>query len=175
MTQGIDNPTAADAGAISAVAEASFRATFGHLYPPHELDEFLTEWMPPAKVAAQIEGGEIIYRVVRDDAGVVSGYIKLGPVDFDLPASEPDTVDALELHQLYLAQAAQGTGAAARLMDWCLEEARSRGAKRLYLSVFIDNIRAQRFYARYGFYEVGKLGFRVGNTVDDDRIWRCDL
>ena len=36
-------------------------------------------------------------------------------------------------------------------MDWALDEARRRGARQLYLSVFIDNHRARRFYERYGF------------------------
>ena len=43
------------------------------------------------------------------------------------------------------------------------------------LSVYHDNMRAQRFYARYGLREVGRNLFAVGSTVDDDRIWSVDL
>lgn len=175
MTLTLAIPSATDAEAISAAAETSFKATFAHLYPPEDLASFLTGWMPPQKVAAQITDPEWAIRVVRDAAGAVAGYIKLGPVDFDLPEGEPDPADSIELHQLYLLPAAQGSGAATLLMDWALAEARARGKARVYLSVYIDNIRAQRFYARYGFHEIGKNAFRVGNTIDDDRIWRCDL
>ena len=35
--------------------------------------------------------------------------------------------------------------------------------------------RARRFYERYGFEEVGKYVFMVGNHADDDRIMRLTL
>ena len=166
--------THADANAISEVAETTFKATFAHLYPPEDLATFLENWMPPHKVAAQIADPDWMLRVIRNESGDIIGYIKLGPVDFDLPEGQ-EAEDAIELHQLYLLPAAHGSGAAADMMDWAMTEARARGAKRLFLSVYIDNLRAQRFYVRYGFYEVGKNPFHVGNIVDDDRIWRCDL
>ena len=67
------------------------------------------------------------------------------------------------------------TRAAQALMGWALDWARTAGYARIYLSVFIDNHRAKAFYRRYGFAEVGRNPFRVGTTIDDDRIWRLDL
>jgi RimJ/RimL family protein N-acetyltransferase len=60
-------------------------------------------------------------------------------------------------------------------MDWVLAEARRQGAEQLYLSVFTDNIRAQRFYARYGFEPVGTYAFMVGTHADEDIIMRARL
>ena len=31
------------------------------------------------------------------------------------------------------------------------------------------------FYRRYGFVDIGRNPFRVGNHIDEDRIWRLDL
>ena len=59
-------------------------------------------------------------------------------------------------------------------MDWGIAWARER-ASILYLSVFVENDRAQAFYRRYGFVDVGRNAFRVGNHVDEDRIFRLDL
>ena len=69
----------------------------------------------------------------------------------------------------------QGAGVAAALMEWALKLARRRRAPRLVLSVYSDNLRAQRFYARYGLREVGRAPFPVGATIDDDRIWSLNL
>ncbi|MEI9927299.1 MAG: GNAT family N-acetyltransferase [Sphingomonas sp.] len=69
----------------------------------------------------------------------------------------------------------RAAGVAAPLMDWVLATARARGYARIVLSVFVDNLRAQRFYARYGFAEVGRYRFAVGEHLDDDRIWARDL
>jgi RimJ/RimL family protein N-acetyltransferase len=60
-------------------------------------------------------------------------------------------------------------------MDWVIGEARARGAQELYLSVFTDNHRARRFYARYGFEEVGPYQFMVGTHADNDIILRLPL
>ena len=61
------------------------------------------------------------------------------------------------------------------MMDWVLAEARGRGADEIFLSVFIDNIRAQRFYDRYGFEAVGRYDFMVGTHADEDIVMRLAL
>ena len=163
----------ADAVAIAAFANGSFTHTFGHIYDPADLSLFLAEWNPPDRVRAQITSDDHDIGLVRDRAGAILGYIKMGPVDFELPADQP-TDSAVELHQLYVAEAAKGTGVAAALMDWGIAWARER-ASILYLSVFVENDRAQAFYRRYGFVDVGRNAFRVGNHIDEDRFFRLDL
>jgi len=165
--------TSDDAEAIATFATESFTHTFGHIYDPADLATFLESWNPPARVRGQIAAADHDIAFVRDAAGAIIGYIKMGPVDFDLPPEQP-TDDAVELHQLYVAEAAKGTGVAAALMDWGVAWARQR-ASILYLSVFTDNHRAQAFYRRYGFSDVGRNAFRVGNHIDEDRFYRLDL
>ncbi|MBJ7440093.1 MAG: GNAT family N-acetyltransferase [Sphingopyxis sp.] len=162
-----------DAEAISTFATQSFTHTFGHIYDPTDLATFLATWNPPERVRAQIAASDHDIGLVRDAAGAILGYIKMGPVDFDLPPEQP-TDDAVELHQIYVAEAAKGTGVAVVLTDWGIAWARER-ASILYLSVFTENARAQAFYRRYGFYDVGRNAFRVGNHIDEDRFYRLDL
>ena len=57
-------------------------------------------------------------------------------------------------------------------MDWALEEAARRGAEEMYLTVYVDNLRARRFYDRYGFESVGRYDFMVGKQADEDIIMR---
>ncbi|WP_137752688.1 GNAT family N-acetyltransferase [Sphingopyxis sp. L1A2A] len=165
--------TPGDAEAIAAFANGSFTHTFGHIYDPADLATFLADWNPPARVRAQLADPGYAIALVRDEAAAILGYIKMGPVDFDLPTEQP-TGDAVELHQLYVADAAKGTGVAVALMEWGIAWARAR-ASILYLTVFTENDRAQAFYRRYGFYDVGRNEFRVGNHVDEDRFFRLDL
>lgn len=165
--------TPADAEALSCFAEASFTDTFGHIYDPVDLATFLADWNPPDKLSAQIADPAWTVALVRGNNDAILGFAKLGPIDFNVPDGHP-TNSATELHQLYVAPEAKGTGVAAALMDWGIGWARDR-AEILYLSVFTENPRAQAFYRRYGFIDIGRNPFRVGNHIDEDRIWRLDL
>jgi len=69
----------------------------------------------------------------------------------------------------------RGAGVAHALMEWTMEEARVRGAREIYLTVYTDNHRARRFYERYGFQEVGPYKFMVGEQADEDIIMRAQV
>ena len=99
-------------------------------------------------------------------------------VDAFLEQVGPDATSSLltaELRQLYVLQPWHGTEVARTLMEWVLAEARARGAEQIFLSVFIDNHRARRFYERYGFEAVGTYAFMVGTHADEDIIMRAVL
>ncbi len=162
-----------DVGDLTLFASEAFTHAFGHIYHPEDLSTFLAGWNPPERLRAQIADPAFDIALARDDAGMIAGFIKMGPIEFDLPDDQPGD-DANELHQLYVSEAAKGTGIAAALMDWGIEWARERGSI-LYLSVFTENERAQAFYRRYGFVDVGRNAFRVGNHIDEDRFFRLDL
>ncbi|MCC7395401.1 MAG: GNAT family N-acetyltransferase [Sphingomonadaceae bacterium] len=168
-------PSIADADELAAMAARAWTETFAHMYSATDLAAHLQVWMPPARCAAEIANPAVWpIRLWRDDAGI-SGYIKLGPIDFPLPEDYGDASDSIELHHFYLLERAKGSGAADALMAWALDEARARGKARILLSVFVENHRAQRFYARHGFAEIGKNPYRVGDQIDDDRIWMAAL
>lgn len=161
--------TEADAALLADIGTRSFIETFGHLYTPENLEAFL-ENHSVASWREQLSGSDFSVRIV-EDGGVAAAFAKVGP------PSLPFKTDAraIELRQFYVLKPWQGAGLAPEMMDWVLNEARRRGAEELYLSVFIDNHRAQRFYRRYGFEDVGRYDFMVGTHADEDIIMRLKL
>jgi diamine N-acetyltransferase len=160
-----------DGVALAAMAGRSFAETFGHLYPPATLEAFLIEAFGPMGLPAQI--GDPGYRIrVAIDGAQIAGFAKLGPCGLPTP---PVPHGAGELKQLYCDSAYHGRGIAQELMQWAIDTVRADGATHLVLSVFSENIRAQRFYARYGMAEIGAHPFKVGDQMDDDRIWSVAL
>lgn len=161
--------TAADLPAIDALFRESFVATFGHLYVPEDLAAFLGQFTLEAWTR-EFHSADHRFRIAEDEQGL-TGYAKIG--DLTLPAqTEAKTV---ELRQLYLTERAKGNGTAQALMDWVLDTARERGAGELWLSVYVDNHRARRFYERYGFETQGLYAFKVGNHLDEDHLMRLKL
>jgi ribosomal protein S18 acetylase RimI-like enzyme len=158
-----------DGSKIAILFRASFIATFGHLYAKEDLDAFL-EGVTADAFQDELASPEFKFRLA-ESSGVLAGFAKLGPDN--LPGEAlPGTI---ELYQLYVLEPWHGSGIARELMDWAIAEARRQGACYLTLTVYIDNHRARRFYERYGFEEVGKYVFMVGNHADDDRIMRLTL
>lgn len=161
--------TISDLGAIDRVFRQSFCETFAHLYDPEDLAAFLGQFTPEAW-EAELSNPAFAFQV-GELGGAIAGYAKLGPNKLPHVGGE----DILELKQLYLLQPAHGTGMAQALMRWTLDEARRRGARRLALSVWSENWRAQAFYRRFGFTDRGPVSFMVGNHADEDRVWECQL
>ena len=144
----------------------SFIETFGHLYRPSDLQEFL-DGNSPEKWDRNLTDPEVAIHVADDD-GALAGFVELAPKKLPYDTEAP----ALELRRLYLRSSAHGRGVADRLMLWALQEAARRGAEELILSVYVDNHRARRFYERYGFEAVGRYDFMVGSHADEDLILR---
>jgi len=161
--------TTADAAAIAELARATFVATFGHLYAPADLASFLDVHTAPRWQVILASGSEV--RLAESGGGLI-GYARIDKRS--MPYDPGDRVP-VELRQLYVRDDWHGTGIAVTLMDWVIAAARARGADDLWLSVFVDNQRARRFYARYGFVEVMPYRFVVGNHVDNDIICRLAL
>jgi GNAT superfamily N-acetyltransferase len=160
--------TEADAGALAELFRESFCATFGHLYTPANLATFLAGHGPEQWVE-QLRDEAIPVRIAESD-GLV-GLAKLGPLKLPVETEAP----AMELRQIYVLHRMHGAGVGVQLMDWAIAEARRRGAAELYLSVYTDNFRAQRFYEKYGFVAVGPYVFMVGDHADEDIIMKLVL
>lgn len=159
----------ADAEALAALGRRSFTETFGHLYKHEDLAAFLAAHTTEAW-QAQLADRSFAIRLGEAD-GVPAAYLKLGPASLPFKATRP----FIELRQLYVLEPWQGSGAAHELMRWAMAEAKARGAKDVYLSVFTDNHRARRFYERYGFSFVQTYAFMVGSHADEDHIMRLAL
>jgi len=161
--------TPGDAATLDRIFDTSFCDTFGHLYRPEDLNAFLSssgveDW------EADLRDPIYAFSIGEVD-GVPVGYAKVGPLKLPVETDRP----AILLDQLYILKEHHGVGIAHALMDWVLEEAARRGAEEMYLTVYVDNHRARRFYDRYGFEAVGRYDFMVGNHADEDIIMRKRL
>jgi len=163
--------TDADAPALAAFGAKTFVETFGHLYPPEDKEFFIGNRFSLERTLADIrDPARVITLVYRGDD--LAAFLDCGSLTLPVEAPEPS---ALELYRLYLDETQKGTGLAHRLMEIALEWARSKDAAAFYLGVWSQNERAKRLYSKYGFEIVGAYHFKVGNTLDDERIMRLAL
>jgi len=165
--------TAADAAALSALARETFVETFvsgfALPYAADDLAAFLEASYAPSAVAAWVADADAqVLVAARADGGDLVGYAHVGANS--LPQPEARAGDG-ELKRLYVRRGLQGSGLGRRLMDTAMALLLARDAARvIYVGVWSGNLKAQAFYARYGFALCGAYKFAVGNTLDDERI-----
>ena len=164
--------TLADAPALAELGAETFIASFGHLYTPEDLANFLAEVHSPEAVAGEIAGQDCTHRLVEDDGKLVA-FCKLRyPTKF---GDYTNARDPIELGQLYALPTHTGHGIGAKLMDWALDHARRGGHDAILLSVYADNLGAQRFYQRYGFAKIADITFKVGDHYDPEYLYELKL
>lgn len=158
--------TADDAVALAAFWRDCFCATFANLYRQDDLAAFLEASYTPAQQYAEILDTAAEHRLAFANGALV-GACQIGKLGLPI---DPGPAHALELKRLYLDADVKGAGVGQALMDWAVARAQSRSATHLYLGVWRENHRAQRFYARNGFVKVGEYQFPVGAHMDDEDI-----
>jgi diamine N-acetyltransferase len=158
----------ADAATLAALGAETFAQTFGHLYPPADLQAFLTEAYSLERTRADLADRAKASWLAEADGQAV-GFALAGPCA--LP--HPQVTGACgELKRLYLLNAWQNGGLGAGLFDEALAWLQSQGPRTVWIGVWSENHGAQRFYARRGFEKVGEYGFAVGSIVDHEYIFR---
>ena len=160
--------TTEDAAALSKIAAATFVQTFGHLYPPADLQEFLAKTYAVENSRKQLADPAMgVWLAIVD--GEPAGFIVVGPCKLPVKNLEPT---AGEIQQLYVYSKYHNLHIGSRLMDTALDWLITTGRAPLYVGVWSENHGAQRLYGRYGFEKCGEYGFRVGQTVDHEFILR---
>ncbi|KAJ3304499.1 hypothetical protein HDV03_002708 [Kappamyces sp. JEL0829] len=164
---------ASDIPQLSELMILTFTETFGHLYPPKELEQFLLENYHESVLAEQLSSSVLLLSI-KD--GRLVGYCQLNK---NKPVPDADEIGqadgCMEIQRFYFHRDAHGTGLAQNMMNHCLELARKEGMTTLWLGVWENNLAALKFYKKFGFTQCGEKTFLVGSVVDRDLVFRLRL
>ncbi|MCE2902589.1 MAG: GNAT family N-acetyltransferase [Gemmatimonas sp.] len=163
--------TAADARALADLAARTFQDTFAADNDPAEMARHLASAYGEDQQGREIADATITTLLVDAD-GALAGYAQLrrGPPPAGVPREAP-----VELWRFYVDRAWHGRGVAQVLMQQVIEVARAAGAGTLWLGVWERNPRAQAFYRKSGFTDVGAHVFMLGTEAQTDRLFARPL
>src|SRR6218665_3754033 len=161
-----------DAGLLSLLGREAFVETFVKGFAIQYREEALATFF------AQAYTPEVYARAIADPSrrvwlaergGEAVAYATAGDNALPHPEARPGEG---ELKAFYVRREMHGSGLASRLMDTALAWLDREGGRRLWIGVWSGNVRAQRFYARYGFQKVGEYEYPVGRVRDREFILR---
>lgn len=155
-----------DAKALSQAGEATFRAAFGALNTPGNMDLHCRNNFGEPIQSAQIADPRMV-TLLAEDNRQLTGYAQLrwGEAPACVRARAPG-----EILRLYVVDDWHGKGVAQALMQACSGELARRGCDAVWLGVWERNPRAMAFYRKCGFLEVGDHVFLLGEDPQRDVI-----
>jgi GNAT superfamily N-acetyltransferase len=165
-----------DAGALHDLAAATFALACPPGTAQEAIDEFIAANFTERQFATWLaDPTRDIFLAVID--GEPAGYtllIEQEPTDDDVLASITSRPTS-ELSKFYVLAGHHGTGVAGELMAATVEAARDRGVASVWLGVNNENPKANRFYEKHGFMQVGTKHFVLGGKLEDDYVRELKL
>lgn len=155
-----------DVSALAALAESTFRETYGRFNTPADMDAYCLQHH-----AAEVIGKEIASRgvefIVCEHAAELIAFAQLvqNETTHHLLAEAP-----MEVHRFYVAAPWLGCGIAQSLMSDLKVRAQRCHADYLWLGVWEKNARALAFYKKCGFAVIGEQTFKLGEDIQGDLV-----
>ena len=157
-----------DAPILAKIGRQTFYDTFTDTCTPGDMDLFLEENFNLLQVQNELSNPDSFYFFAEVDGKPV-GYLQFMEDYSGLPLIKQ--WKALELKRLYVVNEYHGKGIAQKLMDLFLLFALQNKYEVVWLGVWENNFKAQKFYGKYGFVNSGHThDFPIGETPQTD-LW----
>jgi GNAT superfamily N-acetyltransferase len=169
----IRRATSDDAKSLTDLSYTTFWDAFAH-HPknaPDDLAHYMRQAFSVEQIADELNDPRAVF-LVAEIEGELAGYAKLvcDHIEPGISAEKP-----IELNRLYSQQKFLGQGVGQTLMDACFDLARENGFDTIWLGVWEYNPRAQRFYEKNGFKEVGSHTFVLGSDPQTDLLMQKEI
>ena len=160
-----------DAHLLSELGAQTFAETFIEDNTPENMAAYLATSFNLEKLTAELTDPLSIFFIAEVD-GHAAGYAKLhsGKALDGIEGQKP-----IELVRLYVSRKWLGRGVGQALMQRCIDEAQEKGFQTIWLGVWERNNRAQAFYRKWNFREVGEQIFQLGSDQQRDILMQRDL
>jgi GNAT superfamily N-acetyltransferase len=155
-----------DAKLLTDMGRKTFYDTFAEQNTPQDMELYLSATFSVEKQASEIQDPNSLFLILEVD-GIAVGFARL------MAYSTAECISAarpMELQRIYVQQGHIGKGAGAELMKAAIRETKERGFDCLWLGVWEKNTRAQKFYEKWGFKNVGVHTFLLGTDPQTDFI-----
>jgi diamine N-acetyltransferase len=168
----IRRATVGDAEALAEFGARTFYETFAKDNTAEDMRLHLASAWAPALQRAEILDAALDTLLACERDGRLAGFAQLrtGHAPPGIVTAQP-----VELLRFYVDRPWQGQGVAGLLMQAVRDQARTRGARELWLGVWERNERAQAFYRKHGFRKVGTQIFVVGTDPQTDHVMLQEL
>ena len=163
--------TVADAGLLSELGARTFSETFAADNTPEDLAAYIATSFNITQLTSELEDPASIFLIAEVD-GRAAGYAKLHDGQ---PEKGVEGANPVELVRLYVSREWLGRRVGEQLLHASVDEARLAGHDSIWLGVWERNARAQAFYRKWNFRDVGEHVFQLGADQQRDIVMERTL
>lgn len=138
------------------------------------MEDYLSTNFTPTIIAKELVDANKKTHVACVDGKVAAFLILTKGTTEECVEHIPES-ERIEVQRVYADPNVQGRGVAFKLMEAAMEIAKKEGYKHAWLGVWENNVRATRFYEKFGFQKVGEHTFMLGSDAQLDYIFAREL
>jgi ribosomal protein S18 acetylase RimI-like enzyme len=160
-----------DARALAELAKDTFLYAFARLNNRKDIENYVAISFTEKQIRTEILDRTTTFFIARlRDQWV--GYSKICQT---IPPDCIDQLPAIELSRLYTMPNYYGCGIGPALLEACLNHARKKGFKSVWLGSWQKNKRGNAFYGKMNFEIVGVKQFILGSDIQEDYVFLRSL
>ena len=160
-----------DAKLLAVLGAVTFYEAYFETDEPHDIANYITETYDLAQIESEIEDTNSHFFIAEVNGSAV-GFAKLRE------NSKPECLKdehTIELHRIYIVERFWRKGIGRKLVDKCLQTAKQKGYKSLWLGTWDANTKAQEFYKKLNFTEAGEYQYYYGEHFTTNLVFKKNL
>ncbi len=163
--------TLSDIVQLQEIGRQTFSETFSASNTEENMRKYLEEGFSVEKLAAELNDNNAEFYFAELGNRAI-GYLK---INFGQSQTELQDDKALEIERIYVLKEFHGKKVGQLLYDHAIKIAKQKNTEYVWLGVWEENHRAQKFYKKNGFVEFDKHLFKLGNEEQTDIMMKLKL
>ena len=156
---------------ICALGVTTFYEAYFAQDDSNDLADYILKSFSLEQIESEVADENSTFFIAEADECAV-GYAKLRE---NSPADCLKGENTIEIQRIYILEKMKGKSVGDALMQRCFKSAREKKYESIWLGVWERNLRAQKFYAKYGFKKRGELHFPYGESVGINYVLQLTL
>ena len=145
---------------IAEIGKKTFLESHGESASKNDVDSFVSKTYPIELLSKELVHPNIKYHLIYYK-NKVAGYSK---IEINTSNTTIEHKNVTKLDRFYLLKEFYGQYLGATLFNFNVELSKKHQQKGIWLAVWVENLRAIKFYTKIGFKIVGKYDFQISNT-----------
>lgn len=160
-----------DIAQLQKIAIQTFTEAFAKDNTEENLKNYFDTAFSLAELQKQIQNPDSFFYFLRVEEEII-GYFK---VNIGESQTELKTANSMELERIYIKKQYQGQGFGKIVLEKTVQLAKALQKKLIWLGVWEHNLKAIKFYQRFGFQKFDKHVYPVGDDPQIDWMMKLNL